>query len=387
VGSFEQIESFFHKPEIIRARLKGDFDAGKTAPPITRPPYIEMPDHLTVRQTSAAHYPLKLSVTALDEVKTLRIFVNGKSTSELQVNAREKSISVDAPLLPGMNRITAVAYNKEGFSSNPRYVDVLCTRTDLPKPNLYVLSIGVSEYPNLPPKLQLDFAHTDAKAVASALKKQEGDVFGQVYQCLLTNREVTVEKITDTLDALSAIRENDVAIIYMAGHGVQSKKDGAFYFLTHTGSLEEPQKGGIGWKQLGERLAKCKGRVIVLLDACHSGSITTQTVVPNDELARELTREGRSGVMVVAASKGRQASQEGPDIGGGSGAFAYAVCQALGPRSKEADINDDGFVEFSELVEHVARLVHRETDGEQTPWLARRELLGDFPVAKVMSRH
>jgi WD40 repeat protein len=383
--SFEQFETSFHKPEIISSRLKGDFDAGKTAPPVTRPPYIEMPDHLTVRQTSAASYPLKLSVSALDEVKTLRIFVNGKPTSELPVNAQGKGISVDAPLLPGMNRITAMAYNKEGFSSNPRYVDVLCTRTDLPKPNLYVLSIGVSAYPNLPSILQLDFAHTDAKALASALKKQEGGVFGRVYECLITNQDVTLEKVTDALDALSAIRESDVAIVYMAGHGVQSTKDGAFYFLTHTGSLEEPERGGIGWKHLRERLTKIKGRVIVLLDACHSGSITTQTVVPNDELARELTREGRSGVMVLAASKGRQASQEGPDIGGGSGAFAYAVCQALGPRSKEADSNDNGFVEFSELVELVARLVHRETEGEQTPWLARRELLGDFPVSKVMS--
>jgi WD40 repeat protein len=380
--SFEQFESFFNKPEIIIARLKGDFDAGKKTPPATRPPYIEMPDHLRVKQTPSVSYPLKLSASATDQVKTLRIFVNGKPTSEVPIDAREKNLSLEVPLLPGMNRITAIAYNKDGFSSNPRYVDVLCSRTDLPKPDLYVGSVGISDYSNMP---KLDFAHTDAMRFAAELKKSEGQIFGRIYQSVLTNKDVTREKITDILDSLSAIQENDVAIIFMAGHGVQSTKDGAFYFLTHSGSSKEPEKGGLDWKHLSEHLSKIKGRVIVLLDACHSGSISTETIVPNDELARELTRGGRSGVMVFAASKGRQYAAETPEYEGGFGTFAYALCQGLGPRSKEADIDGNGFVEFSELVEFVTRMVHAESNGEQTPWLARRELFGDFPVTKVLS--
>jgi uncharacterized caspase-like protein len=87
--------------------------------------------------------------------------------------------------------------------------------------------------------------------------------------------------------------------------------------------------------------------------------------------------------MVFSASKGRQYSLESPDIGGGFGIFTYALTQSLGPRAKEADINSDGFVEFMELVDYVSQYVHRETKGEQTPWLSRKELFGDLPVAVV----
>jgi len=160
-------------------------------------------------------------------------------------------------------------------------------------------------------------------------------------------------------------------------------KDGTFYFLTSDGSFEKPQEAGVSWTLLGEHLARIKARVILLLDACHSGSIVTKTVVPNDELAQQFFTGGLGGIMVFSASKGRQFSMESPDIGGGFGIFTYALTQSLGPRAKEADTNSDGFVEFMELVDYVSQYVHKETKGEQTPWLSRKELFGDLPVAVV----
>jgi len=171
-------------------------------------------------------------------------------------------------------------------------------------------------------------------------------------------------------------------VIFMAGHGVKAK-DGTFYFLTSTGSFEEPEKAGVSWTLLGKYLERIKGRVILLLDACHSGSIVTETIVPNDELAQQFFRGGHGGVMVFSASKGRQYSLESPDIGGGFGIFTFALTQSLGPRARETDTNSDGFVEFMELVDYVSQYVHRETEGEQTPWLSRKELFGDLPVAVV----
>jgi len=380
--SFEQFESDFKRADIIKARFNGDLNAGKPAPPITRPPYIELPEHLTTVESNEKSYALKLTASAIDKVKTLRVFVNGKAVSDLPVNAREKEISLSVPLFPGANRITAVAYNEKGFSSNPKYVDVICNRPDLPKPNLYALGIGVSKYSRLPQEWQLSYAHTDAKAVVEAFKKQEGKLFGQVNTKLLTNQEANVAAISDVLESLSGMSENDIAVIFLAGHGIMGK-DGIFYYLTSDGSLVEPEKGGLSWKVLNERLSKIKGRVIMLLDACHSGNISTETVVPNSELAHKLASEGRSGVMVFAASKGRQSALESPDLGGGFGAFAYAVTQALGPKSKEADLNGNGFVEFMELVEYVGRSVDKETEGEQTPWLSRKELFGDLAMATV----
>jgi hypothetical protein len=54
---------------------------------------------------------------------------------------------------------------------------------------------------------------------------------------------------------------------------------------------------------------------------------------------------------------------------------------ALGAKAAEADRDGNGFVEFRELVDYVTRRVVKETAGEQTPWLARREMVGDLALA------
>ena len=40
--SFEQFESLFRRPDIIKARLSGDLNAGKPAPELTPPPSVEI---------------------------------------------------------------------------------------------------------------------------------------------------------------------------------------------------------------------------------------------------------------------------------------------------------------------------------------------------------
>jgi len=380
--TFEQFESQFKRPDLIRARLAGGSEEGISVTAMSRPPHIEMEDHREVREISAKSYFLKLVASAVKEVETVRVFVNGKPTLEVPVNAKEKDLSLNVPLFSSANRITAVAYDEKGFSSNPKYVDVLCKNSGLANPNLYVFAIGISDYPQLPSKWQLEFAHTDAQALIKSFLNQEGKLFGEVRYNLLSNEKATVDNILEALDALSEISANDVAVIFMAGHGVKAK-DGTFYFLTSSGSFEEPEKAGLSWTLLGHYLAKIKGRVILLLDACHSGSIVTETVVPNDELAQQFFEGGRGGIMVFSASKGRQYSLESPDVGGGFGIFTFALTQSLGPKAREADTNSDGFVEFMELVDYVSTYVNKETKGEQTPWLSRKELFGDLPIARV----
>ncbi len=102
-------------------------------------------------------------------------------------------------------------------------------------------------------------------------------------------------------------------------------------------------------------------------------------------------------MVVFAASKGRQLSYEGsgaralklvrPDAAlqrklsavGGHGLFTAALLASL--ESSDADRNNDGALELSELVDDVTLRVARATDGKQTPWVARRELFGDFRVS------
>jgi WD40 repeat protein len=380
--AYEQFESLFKRPDIIKARLAGNIEAGIPVPAMTRPPYIDMDDHLAFKLISDKSYSLKLTASALEEVKTVRVFVNGKATLEVAVNAKEKDMALDIPLFAGANRITAVAYDDKGFSSNPKYIDVTSQHAGLAKPNLYVFAIGISRYPKMPASWQLEFAHTDAQALVNTLSKQKGKLFGDVRYDLVLNEKATSATIIDVLDGLSTIDENDMAVLFMAGHGARDE-DGTFYFLTTNANIKQPHKGGISWALLGNYLDRIKGRVILLLDACHSGSIVTETVVPNDQLAQQLFSGTHGGVMVFSASKGRQYSLESPDIGGGFGLFTYALVQGLGPRAKEVDNNQNSVVEFMELVDYVRKYVNQETKGDQTPWLSRKELFGDLPLALV----
>lgn len=380
--SFEQFEPFTKKPNIIARRLAGDFTAGKPFPSLPQPAYLNFENHMGFVETSQKSYSVHLKIKGATTVKTVRLFTNGRPVIEVHIDKKEDEIRLETPLVFGVNRITAIAYDENGFSSNPKWVDVICNATGLSKPTLYALGIGISQYPKLSAQWQLEFAHTDAKNIVDIFHRQEQKLFNKVRSSLLTNRQANALEITEALDALSAIRENDIAIIFMAGHGVRDK-DGTFYFLTSDGTSDNPKSGGISWNLLGEYLNRIKGRVILFLDACHSGSIVTETVVPNDELAQEFFSGKRGGVMVFSASKGRQYSMESPDIGGGFGIFTYALTQGLSARPEEADINGNGYVEFMELVDYVSQYVDKETNGAQTPWLSRKELFGDLAIAPV----
>jgi hypothetical protein len=121
------------------------------------------------------------------------------------------------------------------------------------------------------------------------------------------------------------------------------------------------------------------------LDACHSGVASQDAVVPNDDYAAALMRNGKAGMVVLAASKGREFSQENDDLLGGHGLFSYAVAKALAFDRKTADRNGNGVIELSELYAYVKRTVSRMSSGtdpnlQQTPWLSRDEIIGEAPV-------
>jgi len=382
--TFEQFESRFKRPDIIKARLGGNLEAGHPAPELSQPPRIKIRGHSGDRETEAKSYPITLTASAQKAVRSVRVFTNGKPAKEVILDKKKETLSLEIPLLAGANRITAIAYDEKGFSSNPHYLDVTCRAGDIAKPTLHVLGIGISTYPNLPAKWQLEFAHTDALSMVKTLQGQGGKLFGAVKTRLLVNEQATAAQIESALETLRAVSENDVVMIFLAGHGVRDKQ-GVFYFLTAEGQLQNPANGGISWASLGRHLDNIRGRTILMLDACHSGSIVTETVVPNDELARDFFSGQRGGVMVFSASKGRQYSFESPDIGGGAGLFTHALTEGLSARSRVADRDKNGFVELLELVDYVRGYVDRETFGQQTPWLSRKELFGDLPVAAVIN--
>ena len=56
------------------------------------------------------------------------------------------------------------------------------------------------------------------------------------------------------------------------------------------------------------------------------------------------------------------------------------ITQALTETRQTTDTNQNGIIELSELYRSVKFNVHKFTDGKQTLWLSRNEIIGKMPV-------
>ena len=117
------------------------------------------------------------------------------------------------------------------------------------------------------------------------------------------------------------------------------------------------------------------GRVLVLLDACHSGAVTADgpALAANADVLRSLIAQGN--VTVLTSSTGNQVSRE--DKTWGHGAFTKVLLDALG---RAADTNHNGVISVTELTDYLARQVPSLTGGEQHPRVEMR-FLGDILAA------
>jgi hypothetical protein len=131
------------------------------------------------------------------------------------------------------------------------------------------------------------------------------------------NGETVLAAIEAAAEATSA---DDTLVLFYSGHGV----DGAALGQSETGwALTTPMtrvtdlKGtAVAWSSIATALAKSRGSVVVILDACHAGDAGNAELATNDDMIKVLTRK-RAPIVVLAAAKGRQLSYEDSQLGGG----------------------------------------------------------------------
>ena len=170
---------------------------------------------------------------------------------------------------------------------------------------------------------------------------------------------------------VSSATEQDTIMLFAAGHGFRSAASGRFFLATRQTRLDDLDRTSIAWKDIAAAFERSRARVVVLLDACHAGSVAGA----NDDAVSALLNRG-GPITVVAATKGRQLSLEYDD----GGAFATALVNAITTKRDQTDANANGAVELSELYGVVKRSVLSMTRGEQTPWIARNEMIGEIPL-------
>ncbi len=414
--AFDQFATVYDRPEAVRKRLSGE--PADLAAPLLRPPRLTLAG-ATPARVAGRSIQLHADARSQGRVDALRVFVNGRAVIDRAVCAPMASVDLDVPLLPGQNRVSVVGYDAAGFAGTPAQRDVVSTDTQAPRPALWAVSVGVSRYPKLSPAQQLDFATADARSITAALAAQAGPgkSFAAFHEVTLLDRAATIDGVEHALEGLAAMGPDDLAVVFFAGHGVQLPGDapGAprrMVFLTSDAALStaSARENGVGWDRIEGALGKARGRVLMLLDACHSGHVSTELIAPNEALAQRLAGGGRAGVLVFTASRGAELSYEVPasgkatggsrglelawdgkappsgraPAGGGHGLFTGAVLEAFTGGAPDRDRS--GAVEVSELIDFVTERVRAASNGKQTPWVARREMFGDFVVAPAGGR-
>lgn len=248
------------------------------------------------------------------------------------------------------------------------------------KPNLYMLSIGISAFQNS--TYNLNFADDDAKSMAELFKSQKGKLYKEVTVKELTDDQATRANIIDAFYWLEKqATQKDVVVIFIAAHGFNER--GKFYLLPHDGDHERLMASGVAWEDFAQVLGNLPSRVLLFLDACHSGSLgsnlyAARGAVDNTEALRELSTN-ETGVVIMSASTGNESSLESEIWG--HGAFTKALLSGM--ENGQADMKPDGIIYLRELDYFVADEVKKLTEGRQHSTTQKPSSISRFPIFQL----
>ena len=195
--------------------------------------------------------------------------------------------------------------------------------------NTYAVVVGISDYQDkdIP---DLRFADKDAEAFGNFLRSPAGGSLDGDHLQILTNNQATAGRVAEAFDALiERAQKDDQVIIYFSGHEDVEKKT-----LTQPGFLlcwDAPARvymsgGAFALPMLQEVISTLsiqnKARVIVITDACRSGTLAGNSVGGAQATASNLAKQFANEIKILSCQP-NEYSIEGEQWGGGRGAFFF----------------------------------------------------------------
>ncbi|MEL6667942.1 MAG: caspase family protein, partial [Bacteroidota bacterium] len=248
------------------------------------------------------------------------------------------------------------------------------------RPDLYILAIGVADYEDA--DFRLEYADDDARDFSALMETQEGQLYDDVVVRRLIDADATRDNILDGLDWLEQqSTEQDVAMIFFAGHGVTDNRN-RFFLLPVGAELDRLRSTCISQNDIIDIASNLPSKVVVFLDACHSGRAmsapgrrgnTDITSIINELIAAE------NGAVVFSSSMGSQFSLE--DAAWQNGAFTEALLEGLSGAARWADQPDK--ISCVSLQNYITQRVRTLTDGRQATTTNYPPNVQDFPIAVV----
>ena len=373
-----QFRKTFYRPDVIKRLLdsasfdqalaEADAAAGKSTQQVAVAEIL--PPKIAITSPSSAKVQLTaktLEVEAVahsvgsNPITALRVLLDGRPISDGLKSFREpvtgearETWTVEIP--PGTHQLVVEASSavSKGLSDPIEVVRETATASATAQAagTLYVLAIGINDYPDK--RLKLDCASPDAQALRQVFLIYSRRLFRDVEARLLLDRQATRADILGGLQWLGGkVKAGDVAVVFYAGHGYCSK-EGVFYLVPVDAKLRDLSATGISGEALEKSIGELPCTTVLILDACYAASIgakkrkTRALPVESDTVLRHLIYD--CGLVVMcAAYKDQEAAEEN-----GHGFFTQAIVEGLEGR---ADKYKTGRVEVDDLQTYVKHRV------------------------------
>ncbi len=368
-----QLAQHFYRPDIINATIKlgsakqaltqaQDTDFNLNILTRKSPPKFQIISPRSGTRVTTGIVPIKLKIAANTvAIEKFMVYVNGREVTPYKIRKmhpfmQQHTKTIEIPLETGNNRITIKAKNSIATTSaelNLQYAGA----SQIKQGNLHLVSIGISQYPNLDRQKQLKFAAKDAEAIHKLLKTQGKKLYSRIKAKLLSDNsstQPTRRNIKQALKQLGKAKAKDTSIIFLSGHGMNIGKD--YYLIPRDAKPRGSQidkNSLISWQIIQNALTSGLGRKILLIDTCHAGNAFNP---------RLLKDSADQNITVLSATDADNISIEMKGLG--HGVFTYSLLKGL--RGK-ADIFDEdhGKIMFKELDAYISNYVAQLTKNRQ----------------------
>jgi filamentous hemagglutinin family protein len=300
---------------------------------INLPPKVEI--QLAEQQKQSDKVQVQLDIyNRGGGINKIQIFQNGKlindesnfatEQNQKENNSDHKSLTLDLTPVSGENTLKVIATNDMGIENSSSEIS-FDGKSKAYNSATRLMTVGINQYSDS--DINLKYSVADAELIATTIKNNSNLIASKA----LIDEKATKPQILAELKELSQGAQQDVLVIYFAGHGMALGKE--WYFLPYETKLEptpeQIAKQGVTGTELSDIFKNSKiQHILLMVDACYSGAgLDAFSKLENGQryLSRQLSRS--LGITVIAAAAKDQEATELASLG--HGLFTYLIADEI----------------------------------------------------------
>lgn len=363
-----------------------------TPPPLEEAPKIEWLSPQTFEsETNVPEVVIRARITSGSNITMIRILVDGRMpdvSRNLVTLGKEYLLEQRIKLTSSLSevRIFVRSANAKALSE-PRRISwkggphpdasTLQILDHNSRPNLHFIGVGVSKFKDS--QYDLNYAEADASAIAKIFE-EPGEMYNQSHTTTLLNDQATRDNIIKSVQNLKKnVSEKDVVVLFIASHGFIYENN--FFILPHDAQSTSLPSTSVRWDQLSDDLAVLPCKVLLILDACHSGQLGTNFAAkaPDNTEALRTMASDEYGVVIMSASTGAETALESDAWQ--HGAFSFSILEGLS--QGKADVKKDGVIHLAELDLFTSERTIELTNGHQHPTTQKPSTIKRLPLIRT----